>query len=62
MMSEWGIPFDYIEDHWDDAQFALMGKMLAERLDKRGRTTGGHKPSMKVKQFLQMQGLMPNGN
>jgi hypothetical protein len=57
MMSEWGIPFDYIEDNWDDAQFALMGKMLAERLDAKNRAASGKKQRMDIGQWMQTAGI-----
>lgn len=31
MMAEWGIPWDYIDGHWTDRQFALMSRMLVDR-------------------------------
>lgn len=31
MQREWGISFDYIEDHWDDVQFAVMTQILSDR-------------------------------
>lgn len=37
MQREWGISFDYIEDHWDDVQFAVMTQILAERFSEQER-------------------------
>lgn len=56
-MAEWGIPFDYIEANWDDAQFALMGKMLAERLGAQRRAAQGKRPMMKFGDWMASQGI-----
>ncbi len=37
MQREWGISFDYIEDHWDDVQFAVMTQILADRFKEQAR-------------------------
>lgn len=39
MQCEWGISFDYIEDHWDDKQFAVMTQILAERFKEQASHT-----------------------
>lgn len=37
MQREWGISFDYIEDHWDDVQFAVMTQILSDRFSEQAR-------------------------
>lgn len=56
-MSEWGIPFDYIENNWDDEQFALMGKMLTERLSANRRAAQGKKQPISLGAWMASQGI-----
>lgn len=39
-MSEWGIPFDHIEENWTDHQFLVMAKRLEERLTRKSGESG----------------------
>lgn len=57
MMAEWGIPFDHIENNWTDEQFSLMGRMLAERLEKQRRAASGKKQPMKLGDWMNSQGI-----
>lgn len=54
MMSEWGIAFDYIEEHWTDRQFHMMASRLMERLKQQSGKQSGKK-SMSIQEFVESQ-------
>lgn len=57
MMHEWGISFMEIENEWDDEQFALMGKMLTERLSANSRRAQGKKQPISLGAWMAGQGI-----
>lgn len=53
-MSLWGIPFDYIEEHWTDRQYFMMVDRACERLERERRTeTQGKR--MTLSRFINVQ-------
>jgi hypothetical protein len=39
MMSEWGVPWDYIDTHWTPRQIQAFGEALRDRLKRQSQPT-----------------------
>ncbi|MCC6490670.1 MAG: hypothetical protein IT364_24505 [Candidatus Hydrogenedentes bacterium] len=59
-MTEWGIPFDHIENHWTDRQFAMMCERLFERQEnsRQRMSKGKGSKRMRYKAWLQDRGVL----
>ena len=61
-MSEWGIPFDHIEEHWTERQWLMMLDRLVDRHNTKRKTrptapkanAGGQ---MDLGQFMASEGI-----
>lgn len=54
MMSQWGISFDYIEQHWTDRQFYMMSQRLMERIKQQsGKSSKAGK--LNIQEFVESQ-------
>ena len=51
-MSEWGIPFNVIEDNWTQSQFNIMCARLTERVEQQRRAMErGRKPGVQTMRY-----------